>query len=145
MQVKHIGPDGPLGDAYKVRHIVFVDEQGFASEIEIDENDPAAHHIVVYDEQGTPVATARTFPESPGSSRFIIGRVAVLKEFRGTGLGTFIMNETEKLAAKLGASCIKLGSQIQAAEFYQKCGYTEFGERYFEEHCEHINMIKELD
>ena len=144
MQVKYMGPGENLADAFKVRHIVFVDEQGFAAEIEVDEKDPTAHHIVVYDEAGNPIATARTFPETPGSDHYIIGRVAVLKSFRGTGLGMFIMDETEKLAAKLGARFVKLGSQVQAIGFYEKCGYTEHGERYYEEHCEHVDMLKEL-
>ena len=144
MQVKHIAPGGDLAGAYSVRHIVFVDEQGFAAEIEIDDKDPVAHHVLVCDEEGNPIATARTFPEESGSERYIIGRVAVLKSYRGTGLGMFVMDETEKLAAKLGARCVKLGSQIQASGFYKKCGYTEYGERYFEEHCEHVDMLKEL-
>jgi len=144
MQVKHIIPGGDLADAFKVRYIVFVDEQGFAAEIEVDDKDPTSYHVVVYDDSAIPAATARTFPYEPGSELFVIGRVAVLKEFRGTGLGLFVMEEAEKLARSQGAQQIKLGSQVQAAGFYEKCGYTESDERYMEEHCEHVTMYKKL-
>jgi len=144
MQIKRIVPGDSLDDAFKVRNIVFVEEQGFAAEIEVDNKDPVAHHIVVYDRDGSPIATARAFPEEPGSDSYVIGRVAVLRELRGTGLGLLVMSEIEKLATMLGARFVKLGAQIQALDFYKKCGYSELGERYFEEHCEHAHMIKNL-
>ena len=144
MQVKQIAPGESLIDAHKVRQAVFVEEQGFAVAIEMDDLDRTAHHIVVYDSEENPIATARTFPEEAGSDCYMIGRVAVLKPLRGTGIGMFVMDEIEKLAKKLGARSIKLGSQTQALAFYKKCGYTEYGERFFEEHCEHVYMRKEL-
>ena len=144
MRTQQIPPGGDLSDAFKVRHIVFVDEQGFAAEIEVDDRDPIAHHIVIYNKDNAPIATARTFPEDAGSTNYIIGRVAVLREMRSTGIGLLVMCETEKLAKGLGAKKITLGAQVHAMKFYEKCGYTEHGRRYLEEHCEHAHMCKEL-
>ena len=141
MTVKIVEPGGDLADAFEIRRIVFIDEQGFDPDTDIDDIDPVAHHIVVYD-AGRAVATARTFPHESGGGCYAIGRVAVLGEYRGTGLGLFIMQEAEKLAAKLGAKSFTLGAQIQALGFYRKCGYIEYGQTYYDEHCEHINMQK---
>jgi predicted GNAT family N-acyltransferase len=143
MTVKILEPSSDLTDAFEIRRIVFIDEQEFDPELDIDAIDPVAYHIVVYD-AGRAVATARTFPHESGDGCYAIGRVAVLREYRGTGLGLFIMEEAEKLAVKLGAKSFHLGAQIQAMGFYRKCGYIEYGERYYEEHCEHINMAKQL-
>jgi predicted GNAT family N-acyltransferase len=132
-----------LADAFEIRRIVFIDEQGFDPATDIDDTDPVAYHIVVYD-AGRPVATARTFPHESGNDCYSIGRIAVLKEYRGTGMGKLIMREGEKLAAKLGARSFHLGAQMQATGFYRKFGYIEYGGTYYEEHCEHINMTKAL-
>ena len=140
--IVHIPPGGDLTDAYSVRFEVFVQEQGFSVEIEVDDIDITAHHVVLY-RDGKPFATARTFPEG-GDGTFIIGRVAVRKCFRGGGTGKALMREIESLAASLGAKTLTLGAQLQAAEFYRKCGYHEYGEHYFEEHCEHVHMKKQL-
>ena len=147
MTVKIFEPpfdDTELADAFEVRRIVFIDEQRFDPELDIDDIDPIAHHIVIY-ENGRPVATARTFPHESGDGCYAIGRVAVLAEYRGTGMGQFIMQEAENLAVNLGAKSFTLGAQMQAAGFYRKGGYIEYGERYYEEHCEHINMKKTID
>jgi predicted GNAT family N-acyltransferase len=144
MTVKIFEPGNNLSDAFEVRRIVFIDEQEFDPELDIDDIDPIAHHIVIYDADRA-VATARVFPHESGGGCYAIGRVAVLKGYRGTGLGLFIMREAEKLAEKLGAKSFTLGAQIQATGFYRKLGYIEYGGMYYEEHCEHINMSKAVD
>jgi len=133
-----IGLSG-LPSAAEIRQIVFVDEQGFSDEY--DDIDPVAHHLVLFSD-GKPAATARLFCDS--GTVWHIGRMAVLREFRGIGLGAMVMSELEKKAAELGATEIVLSSQKQASGFYEKLGYEPFGEEYLDQHCPHISMRKFL-
>ncbi len=128
-----------LQEAATIRNAVFVDEQGFIDEY--DEIDDTAFHAVLY-YNGEPAATARLYPEC-GSS-YHIGRVAVLKAFRGKSLGTEIMNAAEEYARSLGGTEVYISAQTRAYEFYRKLGYTKYGEEYLEQHCPHIAMKKIL-
>ncbi|MCL2055848.1 MAG: GNAT family N-acetyltransferase [Oscillospiraceae bacterium] len=136
-------PGSDLTDAYAVRTAVFVNEQGFSAEIEIDDTDPSAYHIVMFD-GAKPVATGRVFPENSDKQTYHIGRVAVLKKYRGRGIGIKLMAKLEECAKSLGGTRTVLGSQMQAKQFYEKLGYAAFGGQYMDEHCPHINMGKNL-
>lgn len=140
--VKTLAPGDELADAFLVRVAVFIDEQGFDPALDVDEIDPAAHHIVLYDNTA-PVATGRVFadPATPGGC--IIGRVAVLPQCRG-GTGRQLMGELEALARQLGAREARLGAQCRAQGFYAKLGYEPYGDTYHDEHCLHIHMKKDL-
>ena len=63
-----------------------------------------------------------------------IGRIAVMKEYRGQSLGSEVIAILEEKALESGAHHIELSAQIQA-KFYKKLGYTEIGEIYKEEFC----------
>lgn len=126
-------------EARDIRIEVFVDEQGFNEEF--DSVDNYAIHFVAYGADGTPLGTCRIF-QSDKSDIYYLGRLAVLKKCRGLKVGRALIFEAEKAAKKFGASEIRLHSQCRAKEFYQKCGYTEFGEIEDEEGCPHIWMIK---
>src|SRR5690606_17777518 len=76
-----IPPGGDLADASLIRRTVFVGEQGVSEEEEWDGLDPACDHIVLYAD-GRPVATGRIVWGRP----VLLGRIAVLRECRGTGL-----------------------------------------------------------
>lgn len=128
-----------LEDARAVRQTVFVEEQGFRDEF--DEIDPIAHHLVVYIEN-TPVATGRVFPGTGGE--YIIGRIAVIRPYRGEGFGRIVMENLENQARALGAMAITLAAQTQARGFYELLGYQADGEVFLEEHCPHITMKKSL-
>jgi len=144
MRIEIVTPGGDLSDAFKVRMSVFIDEQGFTAEIEIDETDPVAHHVIFY-EGDKPIATARTFPDKNKPGYYIIGRVAVLKDHRGGKMGLRLMQAIEKLARSLGAKGFTLGAQLRVSPFYAKCGYTATDKHYYEEYCEHVYMHKSSD
>lgn len=144
LTIKRLYPGDDLSPAFIVRDKVFTIEQGFSPEIEIDDQDPLAHHIVFYRDQ-IPFATARTFPKSkeePGV--YIIGRVCILKDYRGGGIGLALMEEIEGFAIELGATALELGAQCTAAPFYQRRGFFKTEETYYEEFCQHVIMVKEL-
>jgi len=123
-------------DIIKIRTSVFVNEQGFQDEF--DEIDKTCFHIVLYDDE-KPVATCRYFKEG---KIFYIGRVAIIKEYRGKHLGSEIMQIAEHEIKLLNAKQIEISAQVRVKEFYKKLGYKEIGEIYLDEFCEHIRMIK---
>ena len=128
-------------DALFIRETVFIKEQGFIDEV--DEIDSFATHLVLYDENETPLATCRVF-KTQGNKDFILGRLCVLKEFRGNGIGKMLMLEAEKTVLDLGGKTLSLHSQYHARDFYKKLGYLELGEPDYEQDCLHIWLKKDL-
>ncbi len=124
-------------DAANIRVEVFVDEQGFSEEF--DSDDLNAIHFVGYID-GKAVATSRVL--TLGDSKYLIGRIAVLKVFRGKGLGSLIVKAAEEHIKSIGGKSISIHSQMRAAEFYEKIGYTKTGEFDEEEGFPHCMMVK---
>ena len=106
--------------AKQIRQAVFIDEQGFKSEY--DDIDALAIHLVLFD-GNTAKATCRVF-ESGEKNVYILGRLAVLKQFRGSGLGSKILAAAQEYVKSVGGRAIKLHSQCAAKEFYERAGYT---------------------
>ena len=121
-----------------IRETVFIEEQNFKTEF--DETDDLATHIVMYLDD-KPVGCCRLYKQE---NEYHIGRIAVLKPYRGKGCGEKILLEAEKVAKEKGADCIKLSAQVRASGFYEKLGYKKYGEIYFDEYCEHIAMKKDI-
>lgn len=133
--------DKAFSDAYLVREEVFVKEQGFSPDIEHDDKDLIAQHLVGYVDS-SPVCTLRLFEEKPGV--FHLGRVAVLKPLRGCRLGSAMLQTAEEEALSLGGVKLVLGSQYESAAFYEKAGYNKKGDVFFEGGKAHILMYKIL-
>lgn len=123
-------------DAKLIRENVFIYEQEF--ENEFDDIDTQAVHCVVYD-GGFPVATGRMFNEN-GQAH--IGRIAVVKAYRGKKIGSAVVSTLEDYAKTHGYKETVLSAQVRAKQFYYKLGYNEFGEEYLDEYCPHIMMKK---
>ncbi|MBE6559394.1 MAG: GNAT family N-acetyltransferase [Ruminococcaceae bacterium] len=126
--------------AMTVRTTVFVEEQGFVDEY--DEIDGIATHFVMFD--GTlPVATCRIFcKEDP--EVYYLGRLAVMKAYRGRRLGAAIVQAAEDHVRSVGGTCILLHSQRAAEGFYAAVGYIPHGEPDEEQGCPHIWMKKSI-
>ncbi|HIZ75832.1 MAG TPA: GNAT family N-acetyltransferase [Candidatus Mediterraneibacter stercoravium] len=127
-------------DAVMIRETVFMKEQGFHDEF--DETDRSAAHLVLYID-GLPAATCRFF-SSQSQGEYIVGRIAVRKEYRGHRLGSRILSAAESEIRKAGGGKVLLHAQQQARPFYEKQGYCAYGEQDFDEGCPHIWMRKEL-
>lgn len=127
-------------DALKIRQIVFIKEQGFHNEF--DEIDKYAKHIVLY-KNNSPVATCRYFKDEL-TGQYLIGRIAVVKQYRGKNLGSFILKYAETEIEKSGGKCVFLHAQIGAKNFYEKHGYKQCREMDYEESCPHFWMCKML-
>ena len=88
---------------------------------EFDEHDcPGTRYIVLLD-SGYPAATCRFYETAPG--RVTLGRVVVLPEYRGKGLGSRTVTEAEQWIRSLGYRVIEIESRVNAVEFYKKLGY----------------------
>ncbi|MDE6747906.1 MAG: GNAT family N-acetyltransferase [Lachnospiraceae bacterium] len=133
--------DGIPDYAKKIRQKVFVDEQGFNDEF--DYIDETVAHIVMFDENKKPIGTCRIFWDAEMNT-YILGRLAVIKEYRGKNIGSDIVKEAEKYVEKNGGQSIALHAQCRASAFYQKSGFTEFGDIDDVEGCPHIWMKKNL-
>ena len=128
-------------DVKYVRETVFRVEQGF--ENEFDEIDSVAEHLLMLD-NASPVATCRIFKEDR-EDEFVLGRLAVLKKYRGKHVGSDLLNKAEEHAKSRGAKAIRLHSQCAARKFYESNGYVAYGEVEYEEGVPHIWMRKTLD
>jgi predicted GNAT family N-acyltransferase len=126
-------------DAFAVRIAVFVDEQGISREDELDELDASAVHAVGYVE-GRAIAAGRLV-EGDGYGK--IGRMAVLREHRGSGYGAAILAALETEGASRGLREFRLSAQLSARGFYERLGYAAVGEVYDEVGIPHIAMVKQ--
>ncbi|MBP1202237.1 putative GNAT family N-acyltransferase [Duganella sp. 1411] len=121
-------------DAKTIRFEVFVEEQKVPAELEMDHMDALCLHAVAYDAAGTPVGTGRLLPDGH------IGRMAVRKSARGTGVGGALLRALMAQAKARGDRQVELSSQSHAAPFYQRHGFTIEGDEFFEAGIAHINM-----
>ncbi len=131
--------DSLSDDEVRIRTDVFVEEQGFV--VEFDDDDAISTHIVLYDGD-VPVAVCRIIPGKDGECH--IGRIAVVREYRGRGIGSAVVTEAEDVARSMGFRESLLSAQVRAKGFYETLGYEAFGDEYLDEYCPHVMMRKRL-
>ena len=125
--------------AYAIRYAVFVEEQGIPAELEIDDYDPIAEHALAYVDNQC-VATARIYLDEQDPSKAKIGRMAVLREFRGQGIGTALLGESIRAGMMQGASIFELHAQQSAVPFYAKLQFKPDGAIFDEVGIPHLCM-----
>jgi YbgC/YbaW family acyl-CoA thioester hydrolase len=134
-----IGPWSELGpDAQRVRTAVFVQEQGIPREEEWDAADQTCVHAVAYNRLGQPVATGRLLEGGVGVGK--IGRMAVHRVLRGTGVGRQILQALTQAARQRGDHTLRLSAQRTAEGFYRRLGYQPVGETYLDVGIAHVDM-----
>ncbi|MEL7090968.1 MAG: GNAT family N-acetyltransferase [Pseudomonadota bacterium] len=129
-----------LATCLELRRIVFMDEQGVSEADERDGRDGDAVHVLATVE-GHALGCARILRDGDTAK---IGRVCVLQEGRGTGLGAAIINACLDVARSHGATRAKLGAQTHALNFYEKLGFTAFGPAYDDAGIPHQDMERAL-
>jgi predicted GNAT family N-acyltransferase len=125
-------------DAYFVRKSVFIQEQGVPEAMELDEFDPQALHSLAYRESQC-VGTGRLVALNSKEGR--IGRMAVLKNSRGQGIGKQILQSLIELGQGQGLTTFILHAQMSAISFYEQFGFLAVGEIYDEAGIAHRDMI----
>ncbi|WP_395682659.1 GNAT family N-acetyltransferase [Dokdonella sp.] len=141
----HVEPaswEADFDDLRSVREQVFVVEQQVPREDEIDTLDPLARHVIARDADGNAIGTGRLVPPAanPPATAATVGRVAVLAEWRGKGVGEAIMRVLIEQARSLGIASIELHAQVHAIPFYTRLGFEAVGERFLECGIEHQTM-----
>ena len=131
-----------MSDVLVVRRAVFIDEQGISEDEEIDRYDgePREMTSAVYvlgRLRGRPVATARLLLDQPVGDFPHIGRVAVLREFRGLHYGVAVMRALETEARERGCGGITLAAQTYALGFYEQLGYVARGDVFVDAGIDH--------
>jgi predicted GNAT family N-acyltransferase len=142
LQVGLVATPAERAAAYAVRQTVFVDEQQVPLDIERDAHDDAADHWLGRLD-GVPVATARLLDVDVDGVG-LVGRVAVLPDARGTGIGAALMSAVERRARERGLTRVELHAQVAVRGFYERLGYTAFGDEYDEAGIRHVSMAKDV-
>jgi len=130
------GDKEPLTDAHAIRNEVFMKEQNVPEKDEHDGTDGACVHLVAYDSE-TPIATGRIMITRDD---FIIGRVATIKSHRGRGIATHLMHALIDACVTMGGERQILHAQTHARAFYEKLGFTAYGEEFDDAGIPHIAM-----
>jgi YbgC/YbaW family acyl-CoA thioester hydrolase len=125
-------------DASRIRTDVFVHEQRIPADLEWDEADAGALHALARNRLGQPVGTGRLLQPAPGQAR--IGRMAVSRVLRGTGLGRDLLLTLVDAARRRGDREVILHAQRSAEAFYRGLGFEPRGEPFEEAGIAHIEM-----
>lgn len=122
---------------FAIRRAVFMDEQGISEPEEFDDLDAVATHVLAT-QDGVPVGAARLlFDGATGK----IGRVCVLPQARGTGLGADLIRFALAHFEHRGdISRAYLSAQVYAIGFYERLGFTAYGEDYDDAGIPHRDM-----
>ena len=141
------GP-GDLAAALAIREIVFIEEQAVPQDIERDDQDETAFHLLAM-RGGHAVGTGRLVatqapPEGERGRWGRVGRMAVLASHRKGGVGRLILRGLEAHARELGLNGIILHAQVMSKGFYEREGYEPFGAVFDEAGMPHVRMSKTL-
>lgn len=120
-------------EAQRIRFIVFVAEQGVPAELEMDEMDAQCLHALAFHESEA-IGTGRLLPDGH------IGRMAVMKPWRGRGVGAALLRRLIEAARERGDAEVLLSAQVHALGFYRAHGFVPYGEVYEEAGIPHQAM-----
>jgi predicted GNAT family N-acyltransferase len=140
IEVRETRNDDERRAALALRHDVFVDEQGVPPDLEIDEHDETALHLLAIVD-GRIVGTCRLVVAG-GVAKF--GRLVVARSARGSGIGRALLDEAERRARALGANEMVLTAQTSAMGLYERAGYSARGDVFLDAGIEHMTMEKAL-
>ena len=132
-----------LKDSLSIRSAVFGNEQNYRNGARRDDADDTAWFVNVYDSDGNVVATSRSAYTDNSDDR-LLGKIAVLSEYRMFGLGKQMIEILEKVSKDDGAVRLCVNSQLQALGFYEKLGFTPCGKSYFDEGLEMVPVEKQI-
>ena len=151
--------DGVRRGIADVRLEVFVGEQAVPFVQEIDARDFLATtiHVLAAGADGAALGAGRLLRDPARPDRVHLGRLAVRRIARGTGLGARLVAALEDAAPAApapgsgaavpgdGGITVVLSAQERAMGFYERCGYRETGGgRYLDAGIWHRDMARTL-
>ena len=122
---------------YAVRHRVFVVEQQVPENEEWVGDDDQFTAVVAINQKHQPIGTGRI------SADGVIGRMAVLKEWRGKGVGAAILEKLIQFGRQSGQKQFTLSSQVHAIPFYESHGFVAEGPVYLDAGIKHRSMKRD--
>ena len=138
---KLVENDSELREAFEVRRVVFVEEQGVDEDIEYDGFDCEALQMVVKEDDKI-IGTARVRFLAAGKAK--IERMALLEPFRRRGIGSGMMSFLDSELRMRHVGHVSLHAQYGVIAFYESCGYSTTGSPFWEAGIKHIAMEKRL-
>ncbi|MGN6389044.1 MAG: GNAT family N-acetyltransferase [Burkholderiaceae bacterium] len=133
------GWDAQRALAQPIRHAVFVEEQHVPVELEYDDMDAVSLHAVALDGDGRALGTGRLLPDGH------IGRMAVLSDARGRGIGGALLTALMEAARRRGDPEVVLHAQTHVLAFYRRYGFREEGAEFVEAGIPHRLMRHRFD
>lgn len=130
----------------KVRTTVFVEELSVPQELEADALDPDCLHVLARTADGSSIGTGRLVPPTLGGGPDIarIGRLAVLSQWRGRGVGAALLQALLDQARQHDWHEVVLNAQVTALDFYLRHAFVPVGDRFMEAGIEHQAMRRQL-
>lgn len=122
-------------DLRRIRETVFVAEQSVPPELEWDADDTAAVHFLAL-ESGYAVGTARLLSDGH------IGRVSVLRDWRGLNVGDALMRAAIEEAERRGLGEQRITAQVHATAFYERLGFKVISDEFLEAGLPHVEMLR---
>lgn len=141
LSFKLVANDRELESAFEVRRQVFIEEQGISEDVELDNHDREALHMVAKDGEKV-IGTARILFSTANQAK--IERMAILKPFRRKGIGGRIITFLEEILRNRQINQVFLHAQYPVVPFYKSCGFEESGSPFWEAGIRHIKMRKRL-
>ncbi len=125
-------------DIASIRRRVFIQEQGVPEELEWERRDSECRWFIARTHDNAAIGIVRLTPQGR------IGRMAVLPDWRGHGVGTSLLTEILRIAREAGLNSVHLSAQTQAVPFYSRFGFFAEGEGYMDAGIPHQTMTLEL-
>ena len=138
LKFKKVKTKNEMEISFRIRNLVFCEEQKISKEIEFDNLDHLCEHFLVYKEE-TPIATGRV--RLKDNNLYKIERVAVLSNYRRSKVGSLLMKEIIKIYSSLKDTKIILHSQLAVQKFYKNLNFKPYGEQFLEDSIPHIAMV----
>lgn len=144
MHIRRVATSEELQACLAIRRTVFIEEQGVPEADEIDGRDRECRHFLALPEKTSglraAIGTARLLFTDDGYAK--AQRVAVLRAWRGKGVGAALMFALEGEAARAGYAVLVLAAQKTAVPFYERLGYVAYGEEFEDAGIAHRLMRK---
>lgn len=138
IEIKKVSTKEEMDQVFDIRREVFIKEQGVPEEIEMDELDAEAVHVLAV-VNGVPAGCGRLLRIGNDAK---IGRVAVRKDMRRMGIGDGICRLLISMARDSGAEKIIANAQLTAEGFYSKLGFVRDSDVFMEAGIEHVRMVR---
>ena len=122
----------------RVRRDVFIVEQQIPENLEWDDADAASLHALAEDATGKPIGCGRLLADGH------VGRLAVVRSWRGRGVGAALLERLVDQARRRGHLRVVLNAQTQAMPFYARCGFEPCGSEFEEAGIPHREMSRSL-